>query len=71
MKCAMIESVSNLVTSRVAADRIGVGLSTLQAWAAQGIVKPAWRTPGGQARWDVADLRQQLGMPEEDNPGEA
>ncbi|MGH3192341.1 MAG: hypothetical protein ACRDOL_34850 [Streptosporangiaceae bacterium] len=24
---------------------------------------PAWRTPGGQARWDVSDLRAQLRMP--------
>lgn len=51
------------VTSRVAAEAVGVGLSTLQAWAAQGIVTPAWRTPGGQARWDVDDLRRQLKMP--------
>jgi len=51
------------VTSRKAAQRIGVGLSTLQGWAARGIVTPAWRTPGGQARWDVDDLRRQLNMP--------
>jgi predicted site-specific integrase-resolvase len=56
------------VTSRVAAQRLGVGLSTLQGWAARGIVKPAWRTPGGQARWDVDDLRRQLDMPAADNP---
>lgn len=52
------------VTSREAAEAVGVGLSTLQAWAARGIVTPAWRTPGGQARWDVDDLRRQLGMPD-------
>ena len=52
------------VTSRKAAEAVGVGLSTLQAWAARGIVTPAWRTPGGQARWDVDDLRRQLGMPD-------
>ena len=51
------------VTSREAAEAVGVGLSTLQAWAARGIVTPAWRTPGGQARWDVDDLRRQLKMP--------
>jgi excisionase family DNA binding protein len=51
------------VTSREAAKRLGVGLSTLQRWAAQGVVTPAWRTPGGQARWDVDDLRRQLKMP--------
>lgn len=48
------------VTSRVAAERIGVGLSTLQRWAAEGLITPAWRTPGGQARWDMDELRAQL-----------
>jgi 8-oxo-dGTP diphosphatase len=51
------------VTSRVAADHVGVAVSTLQAWAAAGRVTPAWRTPGGQARWDLADLERQLGLP--------
>jgi excisionase family DNA binding protein len=51
------------VTTAEAARRIGVGVSTLQRWAAQGLVTPAWRTPGGQARWDVDDLRAQLRMP--------
>jgi excisionase family DNA binding protein len=64
------------VTTAEAARRIGVGVSTLQRWAAQGLVTPAWRTPGGQARWDVDDLRSQLRMPgsplrenTEDEPG--
>jgi excisionase family DNA binding protein len=51
------------VTTAEAARRIGVGVSTLQRWAAQGVVTPAWRTPGGQARWDVEDLKAQLRMP--------
>ena len=51
------------VTSRIAADHLGIGVSTLQAWAAKGLVKPAWRTPGGQARWDIEDLERQLDMP--------
>jgi excisionase family DNA binding protein len=51
------------VTTAEAARRIGVGVSTLQRWAAQGLVAPAWRTPGGQARWDVDDLKAQLRMP--------
>ncbi|MGH3410375.1 MAG: MerR family DNA-binding transcriptional regulator [Streptosporangiaceae bacterium] len=50
-------------TTAEAARQIGVGVSTLQRWAAEGIVTPAWRTPGGQARWDVSDLRAQLRMP--------
>jgi 8-oxo-dGTP diphosphatase len=49
-----------LVTTAEAADYLGIGKSTLQAWAAKGMVTPAWRTPGGQARWDVADLERQL-----------
>ena len=51
------------MTTRVAADHLGIGVSTLQAWAAKGIVKPAWRTPGGLARWDLQDLERQLNMP--------
>jgi 8-oxo-dGTP diphosphatase len=50
-------------TTRQAAADLGVGISTLQAWAAQGKVKPVWRTPGGHARWDIDDLRRQLDMP--------
>lgn len=50
-------------TTRQAAEELGIGISTLQAWAAQGRVKPVWRTPGGHARWDIDDLRRQLDMP--------
>lgn len=50
-------------TSREAADHLGIAVSTLQAWAAKGLVTPKWRTPGGQARWDIADLERQLDMP--------
>jgi 8-oxo-dGTP pyrophosphatase MutT (NUDIX family) len=51
------------LTSREAADALGVAVSTLQYWAANKKVKPAWRTPGGQARWDLADLERQLDYP--------
>jgi 8-oxo-dGTP pyrophosphatase MutT (NUDIX family) len=51
-------------TTRQAADELGIGISTLQAWAAKGIVTPVWRTPGGHARWDIDDLRRQLDMPQ-------
>lgn len=51
------------VTSGVAADHLGIGVSTLQSWAAKGLVTPAWRTPGGQARWDIPELERQLDMP--------
>jgi excisionase family DNA binding protein len=58
------------LTTREAADQIGVAASTLQAWAAKGRVTPKWRTPGGQARWDLADLKRQLGMPPNGKPGD-
>jgi NUDIX domain/MerR HTH family regulatory protein len=48
------------VKTHVAAAQLGVGTSTLQRWAARGLVTPALHTPGGQARWDVDDLRRQL-----------
>jgi 8-oxo-dGTP pyrophosphatase MutT (NUDIX family) len=51
------------VTTRVAAQHLGIGTSTLQSWAAKGLVTPKWRTPGGQARWDIQDLERQLDMP--------
>jgi excisionase family DNA binding protein len=51
-----------LLTTREAAHAIGVGISTLQGWAASGKITPAWRTPGGHARWDLDDLKRQLGI---------
>ena len=56
------------LTTKQAAEQIGVGVSTLQSWAAKGLVTPAWRTPGGMARWDLADLKRQLGMPSAGEP---
>jgi excisionase family DNA binding protein len=51
------------LTTKQAADALGVAVSTLQSWAARGIVTPAWRTPGGHARWDLAELERQLEVP--------
>jgi len=51
----------HLLTSKEAADELGVGVSTLQRWAAAGLISPVWRTPRGRhARWDIDDLRRQL-----------
>lgn len=49
-----------LVPTGDAAKAIGVGRSTLARWWADGLVEPAYVTPGGHARWDVADLTRQL-----------
>jgi len=48
------------VTTGTAARALGVGHVTLLRWAHAGAVTPAYRTPGGQFRWDLDDLRRQL-----------
>jgi predicted site-specific integrase-resolvase len=49
-----------LVTTAVAARALGVAGSTLWRWQKAGHVTPAFTTMGGQARWDVDDLRRQI-----------
>lgn len=49
-----------LVPTAVAAKAIGVDSRTLQRWVRQGRVTPELVTAGGQARWDVDKLKQQL-----------
>jgi excisionase family DNA binding protein len=57
----MIRGVSTrLVSTGEAAKVVGVHVRTLQAWAKDGVVRPALVTPGGHQRWDVEDLLQQL-----------
>lgn len=43
-----------------AARELSIDPSTLARWARAGIVKPAIRTAGGQARWDLDDLQRQV-----------
>jgi 8-oxo-dGTP diphosphatase len=50
------------VTTGQAAEALGVSAVTLQRWAHAGQVTPALTTPGGHFRWDLADLKRQLGM---------
>lgn len=49
-----------LVTTAQAARMLGVGRSTLHRWWADEVVTPAMVTPGGHARWDMADLKRQI-----------
>jgi 8-oxo-dGTP pyrophosphatase MutT (NUDIX family) len=51
------------LTSGQAAAAIGVHVHTLRRWWNRGLVQPAYRTPAGHARWDLADLRHQLDTP--------
>ena len=52
--------MTDLVPTAVAAKAIGVHRSTLARWAQEGLVQPELYTPGGQARWDINKLREQL-----------
>lgn len=49
-----------LVTTARAAELLSIGVSTLNRWAREGLVKPTLVTAGGHHRWDVDDLREQL-----------
>jgi DNA-binding transcriptional MerR regulator len=49
-----------LVRTAEAARALSIDPSTLSRWAKAGIVKPAIRTAGGQARWDLDELRRQV-----------
>lgn len=48
------------LTTGAAADALGVARNTLWSWHQRGWVKPAFITAGGQLRWDLDDLRQQV-----------
>ncbi len=49
-----------LLTTREAADAIGINYKTLQRYVREGRVVPTIRLPGGQMRWDVDGLKDQL-----------
>lgn len=52
----------HLVSTDQAAEVIGVDRTTLFRWAKEGKAKPAYITPGRHMRWDVEDLRRQVGL---------
>ena len=47
-RCRRTGRYEPYMTTTIAAKAIGVGKSTLQRWAASGLVVPALRTPGGR-----------------------
>jgi predicted DNA-binding transcriptional regulator AlpA len=49
-----------LLRTAAAAAKIGVDASTLYRWERAGYVRPTLHTAGGQARWRLSELREQL-----------
>jgi len=60
-----------LITTGKAARALGIDPATLWRWYQAGTIRPAWVTPGGHARWDLDDLRRQLGLGAEAREGPA
>lgn len=56
----MAERPTRLVRTAEAAAALSIDPSTLSRWAKAGIVTPVMRTAGGQARWDLDRLREQV-----------
>ena len=50
------------------AKRLRVAAGTVQRWRREGLITPALVTPGGQARWVEAQVREQLRQLQ-DRPG--
>lgn len=57
---APVPEERRLVSTGDAARHIGVDRSTLGRWVAAGYVRPTRKTIGGQYRWDLDDLEEQL-----------
>ncbi|MBN9739497.1 NUDIX domain-containing protein [Pseudonocardia sp. P1] len=49
-----------VVRTTEAARAIGISTATLRRWSRSGVVTPAFRTSGGQDRWNLDDLARQL-----------
>lgn len=53
------------VTTKELAAALRVHVRTVQRWTAEGAISPSWRTPGGRPRYNITEVRRQLGMPAE------
>jgi excisionase family DNA binding protein len=49
-----------MLTTKEAADAIGISRQTLQRYVREKKVRPTLRLPSGQMRWDLDDLKNQL-----------
>lgn len=50
----------NYLSTDGLADALDVHPETVRRWVRAGKLSPTMRTPGGQARYELADVRQQL-----------
>jgi|1186.fasta_scaffold1009793_3 excisionase family DNA binding protein len=55
-----------MLTTKEAAEVMGISHRTLQRYVTEGKVRPSYRLPGGQMRWDIEDLKDQLRVKDED-----
>jgi excisionase family DNA binding protein len=49
-----------LLSTGEAARALRLNSRSISRWAKQGLIKPTFVTPGGQYRWDLDELREQL-----------
>jgi excisionase family DNA binding protein len=49
-----------LLSTGEAAQALGLNSRSISRWAKEGKITPALVTPGGQYRWNLDDLREQL-----------
>jgi DNA-binding transcriptional MerR regulator len=57
---------SDLVSTPEAARALGISPRTLQRYVKGGLVTPEITLPSGQYRWNVAKLRRQIGIADEE-----
>lgn len=49
---------------------LSINAGTIQRWRRLGLIRPELVTPGGQARWDEASVREQLHVLDEQRRAE-
>jgi excisionase family DNA binding protein len=49
-----------LLSTGELARELGVSRAAVLKWANDGLITPAFTTPGGHLRWDLEDVRRQV-----------
>ncbi len=53
-------TADRLLTTGELARELGLSARSVARWAQEGQLKPTLVTPGGQYRWELEDVREQL-----------